>query len=62
MGGLSSHMVDLTRVGVPMQQRHPIFALTALGGARWPFGDPDSRQLWTLCMAERQVSQDDRVS
>ena len=35
MDGLGSHMVDLTRVGVPEQQRHPTVALTALGGAAW---------------------------
>ena len=38
MGGLGRLMVDLTRVGVPEQQRHPTFALTALGGARRALG------------------------
>ena len=38
MDGLGGHMVDLTRVGVPEQQRHPTFALAALGGAVWPKG------------------------
>ncbi len=38
LGGLGRHMVDLTWVGVPEQQRHPTFALTALGGARRALG------------------------
>ena len=29
---------SLTSDGVREQQRHPTFALTALGGARWAFG------------------------
>ena len=38
MGELCSHMVGLAIVDVPEQQRHPTFALAALGGAVWPKG------------------------
>ena len=38
MGGLCSHMIGLAIVDVPEQQRHPTFALAALGGAVWPKG------------------------
>ena len=38
MGGLCSHMIGLAIVDVPEQQRHPTFALAALGGAAWPKG------------------------
>ena len=33
MGGFCSHMIGLAIVDVPEQQRHPTFALAALGGA-----------------------------
>ena len=38
MGGLSSHMIGLAILDVPEQQRHPTFALAALGDAVWPKG------------------------
>ena len=40
MGGLGSHMVDLTWVDVPAQQRHPTFAFAAVRGvlAKGRFG------------------------
>ena len=38
MGGLCSHMIGLAIVDVPEQQRHPTFALAALGAAVWPEG------------------------
>ena len=38
MGGLCSHMIGLAIVDVTEQQRHPTFALAALGGAVWPKG------------------------
>ena len=33
MGGLGSHMVNLTWVDVPEQQRHPTFTLAAVRSA-----------------------------
>ena len=38
MGVLGTHTIGLTTVDVPEQQRHPTFALAALGGAVWPKG------------------------
>ena len=38
MGGLYCPMIGLAIVDVPEQQRHPTFALAALGGAVWPKG------------------------